>query len=147
MTPYFPRALGELLLVKGSNPKLFCLEVRSFIIFLKHTLESAVSGFWVWALHTDRCVYTVLLTPLLKASQPLLKYFRLLPAECDLPIALHLLLAWGGDGGRGGGGLVVRSSRKGRASHAGEDCFTSREVGGQVGEAGLNIRTEEALSP
>ena len=61
--------------------------------------------------------------------------------------------SWAGEGGAGerggwgGGGLVVRSSRKGRASHAGEDCFTSREVGGQVGEAGLNIRTEEALSP
>ena len=89
----------------------------------------------------------MLLTPLLKASQPSLKYFRVLPAECDLPIALHLLLAWRGGGGGGGGGLMVRSSRKGHASRAGEDCFTSREVGGQVGEAGLNIRTEEALSP
>lgn len=45
MTPYFPRALGELLIVKGSNPKLFCSEVGSFIIFFKDTLESAVSGF------------------------------------------------------------------------------------------------------
>ena len=41
---------------------------------------------------------------------------------------------------------MVRSSRKSRASCA-EDCFPRKEVGGQVGEAGLNIRTEEALSP
>ena len=42
-----------------------------------------------------------MLTPFLKASQPLLKYYRLLLAERDLPIALNLLLAWGGGRGRG----------------------------------------------
>ena len=52
-------------------------------------------------------------------------------------------VGWGQDGV----GLVVRSSRKSCARRAGEDCFTRREVLGQVGEAGLIIRTEEALSP